>query len=111
MTDNEKIRDAFENKDLQEIRVSDSWKIFKIMSEFVQGFEKLAKIGPCVSIFGSARTQPNNIYYKKAEEIAYLLTQKNFGVITGGRSEEHTSELQSHSFISYAVFCLKKKTK
>ena len=84
MDDTKKIRDAFEEKDLQEIRVSDSWKIFKIMSEFVQGFEKLAKIGPCVSIFGSARTQPNNIYYQKAEEIAYLLTKKNFGVITGG---------------------------
>ena len=81
MDDTKKIRDAFEEKDLQEIRVSDSWKIFKIMSEFVQGFEKLAKIGPCVSIFGSARTQPNNIYYQKAEEIAYLLTKKNFGVI------------------------------
>jgi len=79
-----KIRDAFELKDLQEIRVFDSWKIFKIMSEFVQGFEKLAKIGPCVSIFGSARTTPDNIYYKKAEKIAYLLTLKNFGIITGG---------------------------
>ncbi len=84
MNDYEKIRDAFEEKDLQEIRISDSWKIFKIMSEFIQGFEKLAKIGPCVSIFGSARTTPDNIYYKKAEEIAYLLTQKKFGVITGG---------------------------
>jgi predicted Rossmann-fold nucleotide-binding protein len=54
------------------------------MSEMVEGFEKLAKIGPCVSIFGSARTRPDNKYYLMAEEIAYLLTKKGFGVITGG---------------------------
>ena len=57
---------------------------FKIMSEFVQAFENLAKIGPCVSIFGSARTKSNNIYYKIAEDIAKKLTQKGYGVITGG---------------------------
>ena len=55
MTSEEKIRSAFANKDWQEIKVTDSWQIFKIMAEFVDGFEKLAKIGPCVSIFGSAR--------------------------------------------------------
>tara|TARA_B100000959_G_scaffold282126_1_gene347830 strand:+ start:22 stop:639 length:618 start_codon:yes stop_codon:yes gene_type:complete len=54
------------------------------MSEFVEGFESMAKIGPCVSIFGSARTKSDNIYYKKAEEIALLLTQNGYGVITGG---------------------------
>ena len=84
MNDIEKIRDAFEDKALQEIKASDSWNIFKIMSEFVQGYEKLTKIGPCVSIFGSARTKPDNPYYKLAEEIAFQLTQKKFGVITGG---------------------------
>ena len=84
MNNIEKIRDAFEDKALQEIKASDSWNIFKIMSEFVQGYEKLAKIGPCVSIFGSARTKPDNPYYKLAEEIAFLLTQKKFGIITGG---------------------------
>lgn len=51
MTSEEKIRSAFANKDWQEIKVTDSWQIFKIMAEFVDGFEKLAKIGPCVSIF------------------------------------------------------------
>jgi hypothetical protein len=56
MTGEDKIRQAFENKNWQEIKVTDSWQIFKIMAEFVDGFEKLAKIGPCVSIFGSART-------------------------------------------------------
>jgi hypothetical protein len=80
----EKIIKAFKDKDWNEIKTSDSWQIFKIMSEFVQGFEKLAKIGPCVSIFGSARTKPDNKYYKLAEDIAFLLTQHGYGVITGG---------------------------
>ena len=80
----EKIRKAFANKDWNEIKVENSWQIFKIMAEFVEGFEKLAKIGPCVSIFGSARTKPDNQYYILAEEIAYKLTQNGYGVITGG---------------------------
>jgi hypothetical protein len=63
MTGEEKIRQAFENKNWHEIKVTDSWQIFKIMAEFVDGFEKLAKIGPCVSIFGSARTHNDNPYY------------------------------------------------
>ncbi len=80
----DKIINAFKSKDWKEIKTSDSWQIFKIMSEFVQGFDKLASIGPCVSIFGSARTTPEKKYYKLAEEIAYLLTQRGYGVITGG---------------------------
>lgn len=84
MTSDEQIRNAFDNKDWQEIKVTDSWQIFKIMAEFVDGFEKLAKIGPCVSIFGSARTTNDNKYYKLAENIARLLTEKGYGVISGG---------------------------
>ncbi|MGB9746793.1 MAG: TIGR00730 family Rossman fold protein [Bacteroidales bacterium] len=84
MSGEEKIVSAFKSKDWQEIKAEDSWKIFKIMSEFVEGFEKLARIGPCVSIFGSARTTPDNKYYKLAEEIAYKLTQRGYGIITGG---------------------------
>lgn len=80
----EKIRKAFANKDWNDIKASDSWQIFKIMSEFVDGFEKMQKIGPCVSIFGSARTKPDNKYYILAEEIAYKLTQEGYGIITGG---------------------------
>ncbi len=80
----ELIRNAFKKKDWTEIQISDSWRIFKIMSEFVEGFEKLARIGPCVSIFGSARTAPDNKYFKLAEEIAFKLTQHGFGIITGG---------------------------
>ena len=84
MMSDDKIRNAFENKDWQEIKVTDSWQIFKIMSEFVDGFEKLAKIGPCVSIFGSARTKNENPYYKLAEDCACLLTERGYGVISGG---------------------------
>lgn len=79
-----KILKAMEPKSWHEIKTHDSWYIFKIMSEFVQGFEKLSEIGPCVTIFGSARTKPDNKYYQLAEEIAYNLTQKGFGIITGG---------------------------
>ena len=56
-------------KNWNEIKTNDSWSVFKIMGEFVDGFEKLSKIGPCVSIFGSARTKPDHPYYKQAEEI------------------------------------------
>jgi uncharacterized protein (TIGR00730 family) len=78
------IKEAFEEKTWNEILTTDSWRIFKIISEFVEGFEKLARIGPCVSIFGSARTTPDNKYYELGEEIAFKLTQKGYGVITGG---------------------------
>ena len=71
-------------KSWNEIKTNDSWGVFKIMSEFVGGYERMAKIGPFVSIFGSARTNPENKYYKLAEEIAYLLTKNKYGVITGG---------------------------
>lgn len=80
----DKILKAFKQKTWNEIKTSDSWQIFKVMAEFVEGFEKMASIGPCVSIFGSARTTEDNIYYKLAEEIAFKLTQNGYGVITGG---------------------------
>lgn len=80
----EKIRKAFKEKDWNEIKTSDSWQIFKIMSEFVEGFEKMGKIGPCVSIFGSARTKDNNPYYKMAVDIGSKLVKNGYGVITGG---------------------------
>lgn len=80
----EKIIQAFKDRDWNEIKISDSWVIFKVMSEFVDGFEKLAKIGPCVSIFGSARTRNDHKYYKMAEQIAAKLVRHGYGVITGG---------------------------
>lgn len=79
-----KIKKAFQNKDWNDIKIGNSWVIFKVMAEFVEGFDKLGKIGPCVSIFGSARTTRENKYYKMAEEIAGKLVKHGYGVITGG---------------------------
>ena len=84
VSNEDKIKHAFKERTWNEIQTEDSWRIFKIVSEFVEGFEKLSRIGPCVSIFGSARTTPDNKYFKLAEEIAYQLTQHGYGVITGG---------------------------
>jgi len=85
MTENEKrIEQALKSKDWSEIKIKDSWQIFKIMAEFVEGFETLARIGPCVSIFGSARTQSTHPSYKLGEDIAYKLALHGFGIITGG---------------------------
>ncbi|TRO65144.1 TIGR00730 family Rossman fold protein [Christiangramia sabulilitoris] len=72
------------NKAWNEIKTNDSWAIFKIMGEFVNGYEKLSQIGPCVSIFGSARTKPDMKYYKLAEKVAKKIVDHGYGVITGG---------------------------
>ena len=80
----DKIRNAFAHKDWNDIKAQNSWQIFKIMSEFVEGFEKMSRIGPCVSIFGSARTKPDSKYYVLAEEIAFKLVKEGYGIITGG---------------------------
>ena len=82
--DEQRIKEAFQDHTWNEIKTADSWVIFKVMAEFVEGFDKLAKIGPCVSIFGSARTKPDNPYYKMTEEIAAKLVRHGYGVITGG---------------------------
>lgn len=71
-------------KNWTEIKAQSSWRMFKIMAEFVDGFEKLDETGPCVSIFGSARTKPDNPYYKQAEELAEKLVEAGYGIITGG---------------------------
>lgn len=84
LNEEEKIRQAFSPKDWNEIKTADSWQIFKILSEVIGGFEKLGRIGPCVSMFGSARTKPQHRHYKMAEEIAFKITQSGFGIITGG---------------------------
>lgn len=72
------------SREWAEVKSNDSWAIFKIMGEFVNGYEKLSLIGPCVSIFGSARTKPEDKYYKLAEKIAQKITENGYGVITGG---------------------------
>lgn len=84
MAEEERIKSAFTEKDWNEIKTFDSWSVFKIVAEFVEGFEKMSRIGPCVSIFGSARTSADNKFFKLAEDIAYKLTQSGYGVITGG---------------------------
>tara|TARA_B110000046_G_C12882187_1_gene350616 strand:- start:96 stop:791 length:696 start_codon:yes stop_codon:yes gene_type:complete len=73
-----------ESKSWNEVISNDSWMVFKIMAEFVEGFQTLQKIGPCVSIFGSARIESIHPFYSLAEEIAYQITQEGFGVISGG---------------------------
>jgi len=84
VSDEDKIKKAFKQKTWNEIKISDSWQIFKVMAEFVEGFEKMASIGPCVTIFGSARTKQGTRFYELAEEIAFKLTLNGYGVITGG---------------------------
>ena len=84
LEEEQRIRQAFKDKDWAEIKGANSWMIFKVMSEFVEGLEKLAKIGPCVTIFGSARVKPSHTFYKMADEIAFQLVQQGYGVITGG---------------------------
>lgn len=71
-------------KQWTQMKGENSWTMFKVLAEFVDGFETLNKIGPCISIFGSARTKPDNRYYKLAVDIAKRLTEEGFGVITGG---------------------------
>ena len=78
------MRKERHHKGWNEIKTNDSWAIFKIMGEFVNGYEKLSQIGPCVSIFGSARTKPHEKYYKLTEEVAKKIVEAGYGVITGG---------------------------
>ncbi len=79
MVDKTKIK-----KDWNEIKTNDTWQIFRIMSEFVEGFETMSKLGPAVTIFGSARAKPGSKHYETAVEIAKRLAREGFGIITGG---------------------------
>lgn len=78
------IHDKFKRKTWNEIKTNDSWAIFKIMSEFVNGYDTMSRIGPCVTIFGSARIKPGTPFYNLAEKIAYKISKAGYGVITGG---------------------------
>jgi len=80
---NEHIRKS-RQRNWTESKAHSSWQIFKIMAEFVDGFEALAKIGPCCCIFGSARVKPGNRYYELAVEIGKRLAEEGFGIISGG---------------------------
>ncbi|MBP8061025.1 MAG: hypothetical protein RIR56_510 [Bacteroidota bacterium] len=83
-SEEKRLQESFRQKTWDETVTKDSWMVFKVMSEFVDGYEKLAKIGPCVSIFGSARLKREDKYYEMAVEIAKKITEIGFGVITGG---------------------------
>lgn len=78
------MRKEKEHKGWNEIKTNDSWAIFKIMGEFVNGFEKMSAIGPCVSIFGSSRTTENMKYYELAVSISKSISEAGYGIITGG---------------------------
>jgi hypothetical protein len=69
---------------LDEMELSESWRLFRIIGEFVEGVEEMHDVGPAVSIFGSARTKPDDPYYQKAVEISGMLAENGFSVITGG---------------------------
>lgn len=80
----QRVQSHFREKTWDESIGKDSWMVFKIMAELVDGYDKLAKIGPCVSIFGSARLREGDKYYELAVEIAEKITDIGFGIITGG---------------------------
>ncbi len=67
-----------------ELYSEDPWRVFRIMSEFVEGFEEMSQVGPAASIFGSARTRPGDRYYEQARKLGVMLARKDFAVITGG---------------------------
>ena len=69
---------------VDDLTIKDTWRIFLIMAEFVEGFEVMPEVFPAVTIFGSARSRPNTIWYKEAEKTARLLVQSGFNVISGG---------------------------
>ena len=80
---NEHVRSS-RQRNWTESKAHSSWQIFKIMAEFVDGFEALAKIGPCISVFGSARVKPGSKYYELAVDITKRLAEEGFGIVSGG---------------------------
>ncbi|MCK0189035.1 TIGR00730 family Rossman fold protein [Arenibacter sp. F20364] len=78
------MRKEQHHKGWNEIKTNDSWALFKIMGEFVNGFEKMSAIGPCVSVFGSARNKPGDKYYELAVNVAKSIAEAGYGIITGG---------------------------
>ena len=83
-THDHKIGPARSQKEWPKKRGENAWTMFKVMAEFVDGFEVLNRVGPCVSIFGSARTKPGTVYYELAVKMASRLVEEGYGVITGG---------------------------
>lgn len=71
-------------KNKHTVKIDDAWQVLRIQGEFIKGFDQLSELGPCISIFGSARTQPKNPHYKNAVELSELCVENGYGVITGG---------------------------
>lgn len=78
------LLNAAERKQWEQKRADDSWRMFRIMAEFIEGFDKLSSMGPCISIFGSARTLPGTPAYEMASTVAREVIGRGYGVITGG---------------------------
>jgi uncharacterized protein (TIGR00730 family) len=83
-TEDERLLERVERRRVTDATVADAWRVFRIMGEFVEGFDTLARIGPAISIFGSARTKPDDPMYEAAQTTAKLLVDCGFAVITGG---------------------------
>jgi uncharacterized protein (TIGR00730 family) len=75
---------ALTKKYIKDVKSADVWSVFKILADFVKGFDELGELGPTVTIFGSARTQEDNLYYKKAQKLANMLASQGYNVMTGG---------------------------
>ena len=84
MNVDKRVQRKFEKKTWSEVKSKNSWQVFRIMAEFVEGFDALTEIGPSVTVFGSARTKPDKRYYKIAQELGMLLAREGLTVITGG---------------------------
>ena len=84
MDSSEMLKKIIDDRKWNYIKANDSWSVFKIMSEFVNGYETLSRIGPCVAIFGSARIREDSPYYQKAVETGAKLVERGFGIVTGG---------------------------
>jgi len=75
---------SFSNGFVNSFIVEDTWRVFRIIAEFIEGFEEMSNVGSCVTVFGSARTQPDSPEYALAREIARRLAVKGYGIISGG---------------------------
>ncbi len=84
MSEEKKVKTTWTPRKWSALKGENSWTMFKVISEFVDGFERLNRIGPCVSIFGSARTKADHKYYQLAVDVAKRLTDEGYGIITGG---------------------------
>lgn len=79
-----KHQDDLAKKYVKEIKSADTWSVFRILADFVKGFDDLGELGPTVTMFGSAKSKSGSKYYKKAEELSSMLAQRGFNVMTGG---------------------------